>query len=279
MVPVYDLNIDYNEAYPTRHELQTAFNFKHFISFIAVPRSAHHSVPNWVFLQLPRPSLMLWKGIKVNLQVGKVYLTNSAGIAITYYQRDSTGDEWKQMRKENELDSLLYGQRDFDFIGTCYEGSLASEVELVEPEQPHHTKVILLRDYPNWWSSYSRRWGYDPNCSEPMKPAIARNLAAYEEHLRLYLDDDPRYVFIKFPDWFKSIEYRKEIARKLSIQYFTDAGLNKVHPLGSGSSFTHLQYDGEAQKMPVMNRWQECSDFPHPHLEELSKEVFGDTRL
>ena len=44
--------------------------------------------------------------------------------------------------------------------------------------------------------------------------------------------------------------------------YFTDIGLNSVPRFGGGSSFDLQRFDGKAQEMDVLNRYQQYEDHP-----------------
>ena len=63
------------------------------------------------------------------------------------------------------------------------------------------------------------------------------------------------YVFVFYDTWFQDEEYRKEISDKLGLS-FNDNGLNTVRHEGFGSSFDFQNYDNNAQKMDVLNRWK-----------------------
>ena len=91
---------------------------------------------------------------------------------------------------------------------------------------------------------------------------------------------------MKFDDWFANKTYRKKIAEQLNLN-FSDAGLNTIMPMGwgkKGSSFDKMEYDGNAQKMKVLDRWKEYKDNPveftnvlkmNNELREMSEKIFG----
>lgn len=66
-------------------------------------------------------------------------------------------------------------------------------------------------------------------------------------------------VYINYNKWFIDIDYRKNIAKQLNIE-FSDRGFNDVSQSGRGSSFDGLKYAGETHKMDVLNRWKIFSD-------------------
>ncbi|MBS0658169.1 MAG: hypothetical protein JSR82_07980 [Verrucomicrobia bacterium] len=98
-------------------------------------------------------------------------------------------------------------------------------------ERPDFVWRHRLRDFPELWSMYARRF-----------------LAAA---------GGARYV--SFNRWFAEEAYRRELAAALKLE-FTDRGLNAISAVGGGSSFDGLAFDGRAQAMPVLERWPEYLD-------------------
>jgi hypothetical protein len=93
-------------------------------------------------------------------------------------------------------------------------------------------------------------------------------------------------VVIQYDKWFTDVEYRKIISEKLGLE-FSDRGLNNVMRVGRrkryGSSFNHMEYKGDAQKMKTLDRWKDFEDNPvfqkkmqNEELRELSTRLFGD---
>ncbi|MDJ0556303.1 MAG: hypothetical protein QNJ68_18070 [Microcoleaceae cyanobacterium MO_207.B10] len=88
-------------------------------------------------------------------------------------------------------------------------------------------------------------------------------------------------ICINYNQWFVDIEYRRNIAEKLQME-FSDVGINKVAGQGSGSSFEGKEFDGKATSMDVLNRWQKFADdpkyrglFSNPEICEYSERIFG----
>ncbi|MDY6784670.1 MAG: hypothetical protein SW833_19350 [Cyanobacteriota bacterium] len=88
-------------------------------------------------------------------------------------------------------------------------------------------------------------------------------------------------VPINYNSWFLSVDYRKEIAEQLKLE-FSDRGFDTVRKNGTGSSFDGLNFDGQAAKMDVLNRWKTVADdinyralFNNPEIFEYSERIFG----
>lgn len=70
-------------------------------------------------------------------------------------------------------------------------------------------------------------------------------------------------VPIVYDQWFQDKSYRQKISNKFELD-FTDIRLNKVMKIGInnkyGSSFDSMSHCNSAQKMNVLNRWEEFKD-------------------
>ncbi|OZH53967.1 hypothetical protein AFK68_14040 [Hydrocoleum sp. CS-953] len=87
-------------------------------------------------------------------------------------------------------------------------------------------------------------------------------------------------ICINYNQWFADIDYRRQIADKLQME-FSDLGIDKVTGFGGGSSFEGKQFDGKGTSMDVLNRWQKVSDNPQykqffdREVLEYSEKIFG----
>lgn len=91
-------------------------------------------------------------------------------------------------------------------------------------------------------------------------------------------------VCINYNRWFFDVEYRKNLASALGIE-FSDKGIERVKSEGGGSSFDGKEFDGQATKMDVLNRYKLFEDDPayqslvnNEELIEYSRKIFGDFR-
>lgn len=117
--------------------------------------------------------------------------------------------------------------------------------------------MLILRDPFNLFAS---RW-------RSIHPEIgdAAALRMWKQHARAALNPrkglqhDP--VVVLYNNWFLDSDYRRQLADRLALP-FSDAGLQRVSHCGGGSSFDARRYDGRAQQMPVLQRWQAYADDP-----------------
>ncbi|NET27750.1 hypothetical protein [Okeania sp. SIO1I7] len=80
-------------------------------------------------------------------------------------------------------------------------------------------------------------------------------------------------ICINYNQWFTDVDYRKQIADKLQMK-FSDEGINQVSGVGRGSSFEGVNFDGNANSMDVLNRWQKVSNNPRYHELFSNQEIF-----
>lgn len=88
-------------------------------------------------------------------------------------------------------------------------------------------------------------------------------------------------ICLNYNEWFQNVEYRKEIANQLELE-FSDRGKDEVSYHGGGSSFDRRKLEGKATQMDVLNRWKHFCDDPNyrqllnnQQLIEYSERIFG----
>ncbi len=87
-------------------------------------------------------------------------------------------------------------------------------------------------------------------------------------------------VTINYNQWTTSEQYRNNISEQLGLD-FCDAGFDIVKNYGGGSSFQGTDFDQQASKMDVLNRWQKFIDdeeyrkMLNDEIREYSQKIFG----
>ena len=87
-------------------------------------------------------------------------------------------------------------------------------------------------------------------------------------------------VMVSYNQWVSDKDYRKNISQKLGLD-FCDTGFNVVKNYGGGSSFHGTEFNNQASKMDVLNRWQEFIDDKEykkmfsNEIIEYSQKIFG----
>ncbi len=137
--------------------------------------------------------------------------------------------------------------------------------------------ILILRDPFNLLASRFKR-NYmnvkeNHQTVEQLWIAYAKEFLGQTQHLKY------NKICINYNQWFLDVEYRKQISEKLGLQ-FSDEGFSKVKG-GGGSSFDSRNYDGQAYKMDVQNRWKVFADdenylklLKNEEILEYSKRIF-----
>ena len=109
------------------------------------------------------------------------------------------------------------------------------------------------------------------------------------QHARRFILENTDLSFklftVNYNEWFISESYRAEVCNRLPLAPKNEL-LDKVAPQADGSSFDGMEYDGNAQAMPVLERYKQMKfskhytsdDYRislHPKIIKLSKKIFG----
>lgn len=225
------------------------------IEFISLRRSGHHAIINWFLKQTEK---------------NYVFFNNTLGgfrnfITNTFFEilNDSNLKEKyiklhnnkliliKNLKEKNDL--LIYNIEDKS-LKDCNEINELKKGILFKEDLK---RIICLRDPYNLLASRMKR------LEELDRDNVVYNdlnlndaLNVWKEQANLFLSDSKDFLFISFNEWFRSQQYRKELASKLNIN-FTDNGLGEVTiNWAKGSSFDKDFYKNQAQKMKVLTRYK-----------------------
>jgi hypothetical protein len=163
------------------------------------------------------------------------------------YKQLSGQQYWKwRDSKESEAANIVVS---FEFksveevanhVGKCYDRDI----------------VLLLRDWFNLLAS-KRRSGSHNNAN------FSDYVSMWKRHASTYLYTDSNVLGLYFASWFSSRLCRSRLAKAFAgaLEY-DDKIVNEMTPIGGGSSFTGLDYNGKAQEMPMLERYKDYLDDP-----------------
>ena len=190
--------------------------------------------------------------------------------------------------KKDEIESirfkqkkcLLYSYEDFD-IKYLLENDFVKNREYTIGLSNYIFNIIIIRDLFNWMASVIKAQT-DSGTIPPKTDYLLRRWKIYAQY---YLDKitfpPGKTIYILFNNWFSYEEYRKNIAKKLSLTY-SDQALKYVGaPRGRGSSFDGMKHEKYADQMDVLNRWKFFRNNPilFEHLDNdaisMSNTIFG----
>ncbi|NER06925.1 MAG: hypothetical protein F6K17_32260 [Okeania sp. SIO3C4] len=263
-----------------QHKLSEIVNQKE-IRVVGMKRTGNHAIINWVKSQH-------------NGEVG--FINNVLANQNPYrYKYENLQDKFpehkwaiehnRQQAKGNFIkrDCLIYSYEDFP-LEQIASDKFERNHDLYLGKSATRYDLLIIRDPFNLIASRlktSSKVPYFLSVNSPNKTMIDLWLDYAKEYLgeTNYLKHNK--VCVNYSQWFTDIEYRRNIADKLQME-FSDAGIDKVTSFGGGSSFEGKEFDGKATSMDVLNRWQKVADNPryrklfnNQEIFEYSERIFG----
>lgn len=236
---------------------------------IGVKRSGHHAIIHWICRQ-SNPSFHVnnlsfgFDALHGPTNVKHPHIDNITN-ALVY--RDDDKLDFKVPYEEvlrGNYNTAVYSAEDKKF-------DLCAEIMPKKIKCSNFTYVIVARDPYNFIASRLK------NNSGPMKYRWPAQIEVWKDHIRTCLNNR-NIIDINFNKWFLDVDYRKFISESLEIP-FTDEGLNEIRT--GKSSFDGRRFNGSAQEMEVLNRWQIYKNdnsywnLIDDEVIELSKKYFG----
>lgn len=253
----------------------------------SMKRSGHHAVLNWLFAQC--------NGQRI------CFLNNAVPNANPFMMQNYS--QLSNYRLEDHFDPFAEAGgwlTPKDYLLYCYEDWRLEDVfserfeqyhdELVGPSDVRYD-MIILRDPFNCFASRLKQW-WRPWMREQI-PALNTPLGRREcldlwkafarEYLRHTSYRRHHPVAVNYNQWFADAAYRESLADSLGLS-FNDGGRDRVMFHGMGSSFNEQSFDGHAEQMQVLDRWQYYREYPvyrnlfaeDRELLDLAAEIFPD---
>lgn len=215
---------------------------RHF-SFAGMQRCGNHAIINWWMGHFP----------------GYLFRNNILGLTCKHQaaQSDVLGDYHQRIR----IDS--------------WENYAPASLTISNHSEP---LIVILRDPYNWWASWYRYGMPNPNVQYLPRPQTILWYLKYVEYARSHPEQ-----WVSFNQWFQSDEYRRSLEHRYDMVE-SDETLEQLpkFDFGVGSTFNAREYDGRAQQMKVLNRWEQVKDDPHfyeplranPQLADIARDLF-----
>lgn len=250
-----------------RHRLNTVVNHKE-IRIVGLRRTGNHAIINWIRKQ----------------HCGEVWHLNSVRAGenpyrylYSHYPRESLRNE--ALGNFVTKDCLLYNYEDHD-LDLVVNSKFEKKHDLYIGKSSTRYDLIILRDPFNLMASRIK------NNYLNVRNPNGNPTQLWIEYAREFLGEtnylQNNKICCNYNRWFSDIEYRKEFASKLGLE-FTDRGINQVKTEGGGSSFDGEKFDGKATQMDVINRYKLFQDNPiyqqlvnNEELREYSRKIFGN---
>lgn len=249
--------------------LETIINERE-IRVIGLRRTGNHGIMNWIKYQY-----------NDNHQRNRIFhLNNIEALKNPYRERYKWDkqDFWRQEALGNFTDKscLMCSYEDYS-LEQIIDSNFERKHDLYFGKSKIRYDVLIIRDIFNFIASRLKR-NY-----LTVKTANQTFVSLWIEYAKEFLGEthylQNNKICINYNQWFSDINYRKHIASLLELK-FTDAGLNVIK--GGGSSFNIREFDGKANQMNILKRWEYFKgnqDFinliNNQELLEYSEKIFG----
>ena len=250
-------------------------------------RSGHHAILNWIRYHLPGRHCLL-----NDCTLGKNPLASCArGNSLVHsWAGEHRFFDWQQELADRHAKkgTLIHNYEDCDFRYLLEQVSPEQEDVWLGASQTRFN-VLILRDPFNLFAS-KLRWAYGKQNLAPDLAHFSVLRELWKVYAHEFLNETnylPNRVSISYNDWFLSRDYRDRLGRQLGF-INRDLCIDEVAKWGPtmwGDSFDGLQYDGQARRMKVMERWREyqhdeffCALFQDEELWDLSRRLFGEMK-
>jgi hypothetical protein len=229
------------------------------LEFYAMRRSGHHAIMHWIFAQIKEPiyfhnDIICHKPPNMYVDRGRIVGKGSPFPTNLPYFAFNCEDSSLARIKEHKKDSK-------------------SLMRLKSPKKLN--KILILRDPFNLFASRIRLFDRNNTIRKEEGKGLfsikrnsdqiseigwadSRMAERWKEHAREFLGEASLLegsISISYNEWFSSEDYRKQISKKLGLD-FSDKGILKVPSNGLGSSFDLTTKSGKAQEMKVLSRWE-----------------------
>ena len=249
------------------------------IRVAGLKRTGNHAIIYWIEEQekLSKQCCVL-NNVKVNENPYRYKYQN-----LKYYfpQHQWAINHYKKQSQGNFIlrDCLVYSYEDYS-LPKIFSNHFEKKHDLYLGKALKRYDVIILRDPFNWFASRLKSNFLEVKNYHLNLQNIWLQYAKEFLGKTKYLQHNK--ICINYNLWVKDIDYRREIASKLDLE-FTDTGINKVSSLGGGSSFDNISLDGQANKMNVETRWMHYLDdsyykklINNQEILEYSAKIFGN---
>lgn len=149
-----------------------------------------------------------------------------------------------------------------DCVITVLENCLPKDIWQYKLD-PRSFNIIVIRGFKNFLASSVKSYLDEHGLASPWRESMGLKIKAYrailgESKTKGHFDHD---MIIYYDLFCVNTKYREELCKQLGGQY-TEERLGFVSDEGNGSSFDHLDYQGEGYKMKVLDRHKQILDTP-----------------
>jgi hypothetical protein len=233
---------------------------------IAVSRSGHHAIMNWICEQYPENinswNRMMFDGNKKVKKREGMYPKKNA----VFY-----------VKNPNEISSM-YNYENFNLKNL---DMIKNAPQLEGFERTDH--ILMIRDFYNLVASSLKKGASRYTLFTQGKNKKSESFSEiWKGHVQEAIGGEKGMLTISYNKWFVDKEYRESLCEQLDIP-FTDQGKNIVPHNAKGSSFNGKKFQNKAEEMSVLSRYESMMDDPRfmkivsadKEIIELNEQYFG----
>lgn len=239
------------------------------IFIMGIRRSGNHAITSWLIPQLESEYLRYFNDhyydTLSNNKKGRTFNNTflREGRVFTYEIIDKKTTRLENLNQETHYSVFGLENQNIEMFYSNYnnwENNINVKIkDNFDNNLSKDNKYVAIIRNP--WNNMASeiQWHYNGKNYNVPKHILIKLWKQYYDYF--INNNNENLVFIIYDKWFIDIEYRKEISKKLGL-VFNDENLNLIHHTGSGSSFTKQMYNGYAQQMKVLNRYDETKNYP-----------------
>ncbi len=248
------------------------------IRLAGLRRTGNHAIVSWIQeQQKSMGSVLHLNNIKVN---ENPYRCKCQNLSYYFPEHKWSIEQYKLQGRGNLIprDCLIYSYEDYP-LEYIFSKRFERKHDLYLGKAKQRYDLLIIRDPFNLLASRLK------NNFLPVKSKKHGFIDLWIDYAKEYLGETNylkhQKVCVNYNLWTSDRDYRQNIAQKLKID-FSDAGIDKVHSCGGGSSFDGKNLDGKANQMDVGGRWKHFADDPvylkminNQELLDYSHQIFG----
>ena len=232
---------------------------EHEMRVVALKRSGHHAIIQWVyanvgggslFLNQCRPGVNPFDLKHIAKKPGRRFVSNIEGIT----------PEQSCAGQHVPKSALIY-----NYEHHCLEEIAAPIPDPIRQKwvgvSARQTDILALRDPFNNLASLLKVYYSGTKYSVRLLHRSVELWKQYAHEALGHTDFLAHRLTINYNRWFVDETYKIELARRLELSG-AEAGQQEVAKWGSTSSFDGTRLDGQAAQMKVLERWQHFADDP-----------------
>ncbi len=250
------------------------------IRFVGLKRSGNHAVINWILDQQKGNLLFINDVSKGDINP---YSRNNMGINKYCPAADVRNDD-------DCKDCFLYSYED-KYLSDIFTQKFERNHDKWAGKSENRYDIVVLRDAFNFFASRFSLWYRDLRHPEhPVSKICVKKNGDFVKIKKMWKIYAKEYlcetnhlkhnkIVVNYNLWFASKKYRRELAKKLSIDFVDD----NLDMMMADSTFDLKRYgDLGARKLKVFDRWKSFAGnklyktiFADKELVELSNKIFG----